>query len=110
MRAVSRWCPGKAEEELLAELSAATTTPPGRRMGADPRRHGVSKQALGPTGSRREGGLTLCGMTIDTAREQSQADEPPAIDIHTTAGKLADLDRRRYEALHAGSQRAVTQP
>ncbi|MGI9009048.1 MAG: acyl-CoA carboxylase subunit beta [Streptosporangiaceae bacterium] len=30
-----------------------------------------------------------------------------AIDIHTTAGKLADLDKRRYEAVHAGSNRAV---
>jgi propionyl-CoA/long-chain acyl-CoA carboxylase carboxyl transferase subunit len=30
---------------------------------------------------------------------------PP--DIHTTAGKLADLHRRNDEAVHAGSQRAV---
>ncbi len=30
-----------------------------------------------------------------------------AIDIHTTAGKIADLERRRYEAIHAGSERAV---
>jgi len=29
------------------------------------------------------------------------------IDIHTTAGKVADLEKRRYEAIHAGSQRAV---
>src|SRR4051812_49674111 len=29
------------------------------------------------------------------------------IDIHTTAGKIADLERRRYEAVHAGSQRAI---
>ncbi len=29
------------------------------------------------------------------------------IDIHTTAGKVADLDKRRYEAIHAGSERAV---
>jgi propionyl-CoA carboxylase beta chain len=39
-----------------------------------------------------------------------QAPEPlPAdkIDIHTTAGKIADLERRRYEAVHAGSARAV---
>jgi propionyl-CoA carboxylase beta chain len=28
-------------------------------------------------------------------------------DLHTTAGKLADLERRRHEAVHAGSQRAV---
>ncbi|MBV9792798.1 MAG: acyl-CoA carboxylase subunit beta [Actinobacteria bacterium] len=38
------------------------------------------------------------------------ADAPPAApdaDLHTTAGKLADLDRRREEATHAGSEQAV---
>jgi propionyl-CoA carboxylase beta chain len=36
-------------------------------------------------------------------------DEPrdDAPDLHTTAGKLADLDRRRYEAVHAGAERQV---
>ncbi|WP_345672420.1 carboxyl transferase domain-containing protein, partial [Streptomyces similanensis] len=29
------------------------------------------------------------------------------IDLHTTAGKLADLQRRIQEATHAGSARAV---
>ncbi|MFE5915429.1 hypothetical protein ACFQ6B_41035, partial [Streptomyces wedmorensis] len=29
------------------------------------------------------------------------------IDIHTTAGKIADLKRRIDEATHAGSERAV---
>jgi len=28
-------------------------------------------------------------------------------DLHTTAGKIADLERRRYEAVHAGSAAAV---
>ncbi|GLU49581.1 acyl-CoA carboxylase subunit beta [Nocardiopsis ansamitocini] len=40
----------------------------------------------------------------------TEAPEPlPAaqIDIHTTAGKLADLKRRRYEAVNAGSERAI---
>jgi propionyl-CoA carboxylase beta chain len=32
---------------------------------------------------------------------------PDGIDIHTTAGKLADLHRRNDEAVHAGSERAV---
>ena len=32
---------------------------------------------------------------------------PEDIDIHTTAGKLADLDRRVDEAVHAGSAKAV---
>jgi propionyl-CoA carboxylase beta chain len=36
------------------------------------------------------------------------ADAPePADDLHTTAGKLADLDHRREEAVHAGSAQAV---
>ena len=34
-------------------------------------------------------------------------DVPEDIDIHTTAGKLADLDRRIDEAVHAGSANAV---
>ena len=38
------------------------------------------------------------------APEPLPADE---IDIHTTTGKLADLQRRRYEAVNAGSERAV---
>jgi propionyl-CoA carboxylase beta chain len=38
----------------------------------------------------------------------TEAPEPADdIDIHTTAGKIADLERRRYEAVHAGSARAV---
>ncbi len=35
------------------------------------------------------------------------ADSSPAPDPHTTAGKLADLQRRYDEAVHAGSARAV---
>ncbi len=31
----------------------------------------------------------------------------PAAGLHTTAGKIADLQRRRDEAIHAGSERAV---
>ncbi|WUI00565.1 acyl-CoA carboxylase subunit beta [Spirillospora sp. NBC_00431] len=38
----------------------------------------------------------------------THAPEPPVeYDVHTTAGKIADLERRRYEAVHAGSARAV---
>ena len=29
------------------------------------------------------------------------------IDVHTTAGKLADLQRRLDEAVHAGSEKAI---
>jgi propionyl-CoA carboxylase beta chain len=37
----------------------------------------------------------------------SSPPEDPAIDVHTTAGKLADLASRLDEAVHAGSARAV---
>ncbi|GAA2085504.1 acyl-CoA carboxylase subunit beta [Actinomadura alba] len=38
----------------------------------------------------------------------TEAPEPADdIDIHTTVGKIADLERRRFEAVHAGSARAV---
>jgi propionyl-CoA carboxylase beta chain len=36
----------------------------------------------------------------------STTDNPQA-DIHTTAGKLADLDQRLEQAVHAGSERAI---
>jgi propionyl-CoA carboxylase beta chain len=37
----------------------------------------------------------------------AESPEPAEPDIHTTAGKLADLVRRNDEAVHAGSARAV---
>jgi propionyl-CoA carboxylase beta chain len=44
-----------------------------------------------------------------SAAELEQAGErvPDDIDIHTTAGKLADFERRVQEATHAGSSRSV---
>jgi propionyl-CoA carboxylase beta chain len=39
--------------------------------------------------------------------QSEAARDEPAIDMHTTAGKIADLQRRRDEAVHAGSARAV---
>jgi propionyl-CoA carboxylase beta chain len=38
---------------------------------------------------------------------QPRPDGPDGVDIHSTAGKLADLQRRNDEAVHAGSARAV---
>ena len=34
-------------------------------------------------------------------------DVPQDLDLHTTAGKLADLERRLDEAVHAGSEKAI---
>jgi propionyl-CoA carboxylase beta chain len=42
-------------------------------------------------------------MTIEAADHEAEPEPSP----HTTAGKIADLERRRYEAVHAGSQAAV---
>jgi len=44
-------------------------------------------------------------MTTDARAAEAAQDSEP--DLHTTAGKIADLDRRREEAVHAGSARAV---
>ena len=48
-------------------------------------------------------------MTSPSPVEQPGAAglQQAAPDIHTTAGKIADLERRRYEAVHAGSAAAV---
>ncbi len=45
-------------------------------------------------------------MATDATEPTAAAQHEP-IDIHTTAGKLADLEKRRHEAIHAGSARAV---
>jgi propionyl-CoA carboxylase beta chain len=42
-----------------------------------------------------------------TTRPGEGTDVPADIDIHTTAGKLEDLERRLDEAIHAGSAKAV---
>ncbi|SCX51666.1 propionyl-CoA carboxylase carboxyltransferase subunit [Klenkia marina] len=44
-----------------------------------------------------------------SAAELQDAGEsvPDGIDVHTTAGKIADFERRQQEALHAGSEKAV---
>src|SRR5216683_39639 len=43
------------------------------------------------------------------APERAAQNQPDLgqLDLHTTAGKIADLERRRHGALHAGSQQAV---
>jgi propionyl-CoA carboxylase beta chain len=45
---------------------------------------------------------------VSSAELESAGEHAPAdVDIHTTAGKLADFERRIQEATHAGSERAV---
>jgi propionyl-CoA carboxylase beta chain len=43
----------------------------------------------------------------DQAGQPAPTDQAGQPGLHTTAGKIADLDRRRQEAVHAGSERAV---
>ncbi|GAA4725474.1 acyl-CoA carboxylase subunit beta [Pedococcus ginsenosidimutans] len=58
--------------------------------------------------------LPAMAQTTDPVNEDAPApvstggtDVPDDIDIHSTAGKLADLKRRVAEVAHAGSERAV---
>ena len=45
---------------------------------------------------------------MSAAELQDAGEDVPAdVDVHTTAGKLADFARRQDEALHAGSAKAV---
>jgi propionyl-CoA carboxylase beta chain len=46
-------------------------------------------------------------MTSEAPSPPPSNQDRPAADLHTTAGKIADLQRRRDHAVHAGSQRAV---
>jgi len=46
-------------------------------------------------------------VTDAAAHDPLATEVPDDIDVHTTAGKLTDLDRRLDEAVHAGSARAV---
>ena len=48
-------------------------------------------------------------MTLSThqAAAESASTAEPDPDPRTTAGKIADLERRRGEAVHAGSEQAV---
>ena len=50
---------------------------------------------------------TLRRMTSQAPSQPEAERDTSAADLHTTAGKIADLQRRRDEAVHAGSERAV---
>jgi propionyl-CoA carboxylase beta chain len=55
--------------------------------------------------------VSEAAITKPESTAPSKPDEgteiPEGVDIHTTAGKVADLDRRLHEAVHAGSERAI---
>ena len=50
---------------------------------------------------------TNASPPADPDRPADAADPVAELDPHTTAAKIADLERRRQEAVHAGSERAV---
>ncbi len=50
---------------------------------------------------------TLVPVTNAAVNGPLASGVPSGIDVHTTAGKLADLEQRLDEAIHAGSARAV---
>jgi propionyl-CoA carboxylase beta chain len=52
-------------------------------------------------------GLAACPNLSGMATDPSPVPPDTAPDLHTTAGKLADLEQRRYEAVHAGAARQV---
>ena len=66
-------------------------------------------------GTRLAHGRPTAGRPARPRRERRRSAQPGEgtdvpradIDIHTTAGKLADLERRLDEAVHAGSAKAV---
>jgi len=58
-----------------------------------------------PNGGTLNGGATNGSGSNGKASDAAQAE--PAAAPHTTAGKIADLTRRREEAIHAGSVAAV---
>ncbi|KAA1422434.1 acyl-CoA carboxylase subunit beta [Mumia zhuanghuii] len=68
---------------------------------------------IGPTVPRSAtpvGPLQGCGYPERVSEAVAPESATPAngqIDTHTTAGKLADLDRRLDEAVHAGSAKAI---
>src|ERR1019366_7710722 len=76
---------------------------PGHRPGQSPLRLARERPAS-PRAAGSRLWLNLSGMAIEVSPPSADAGKP---DPHTTAGKIADLDRRRQEAIHAGSQRAV---
>src|SRR6478609_1722248 len=69
--------------------------PRDRARGTTPRQTGPRDQPTGGHGVSAQPGE---GTDVPSESE---------IDVHTTAGKLADLERRLDEAVHAGSEKAI---
>src|SRR5258706_8205894 len=77
-------------------------SPAGRR-----RRRGSGGAPAGPFATSPWLGPNLSGMATEAPRPAAHTDDADQDALHTTAGKVADLERRRHDAIHAGSERAV---
>ncbi len=88
----------------LVEAASSTTSTvrPVSRSGSAAASRSASR------GGRAAGSeITSTSLSRVSAHPGEGTDVPEDIDTHTTAGKLADLDRRLDEAVHAGSAKAV---
>src|SRR3984885_8857888 len=95
--------PGHRHVAQRRHLRGSNAVPAGRHgQGPAGRRAAARRRVADRTGRRQR----KRAMTAADPVAGGSADGP-APDVHTTAGKLADLERRRYEAVHAGSAAAV---
>ena len=104
----TRWLPGSAAASALVEPASASATSAVRPQ---PEGGLVERRPSGRSVSRRDWRATreatVSAATHPDGSPGAGTDGPTDIDIHTTAGKLADLERRVDEAVHAGSATAV---
>ncbi len=70
-------------------------------------RVGAASRSASRGGRAAGSEITSTSLSRVSAHPGEGTDVPEDIDTHTTAGKLADLDRRLDEAVHAGSAKAV---
>ena len=80
---------------------------PGGATVDDVRAPGPSTRDASWLGPRHERSAPCSATLRDESRRRARPGGDAEPDIHTTAGKLADLDRRVDDAVHAGSEAAV---
>ena len=97
--------PGGIADDLAEDVAEQPDIAPHRlrQRGAVPLSFPVHGQSLI---AQADQPTSLMPMTTQAAAELG-GDREPVPAPHTTAGKIADLERRRHEAVHAGSEQAV---
>src|SRR6266568_4162465 len=96
--------PGRIADDLAEDVAEQPDIAPHRlrQRSSVPVPFPVHGQSLIPPAERPD---NLIPMTTQAAETGPGSEAAPA--PHTTAGKIADLERRRAEAVHAGSEQAV---